>query len=273
MKYLLIFLCLVSSALAQPASASHDAITNAYVGRVQAGSGTLISTDSANRISAFLGPVHGAPGGIQGLKEIWIMRSGQNTGTGTIAYGLLGIYDATLVNGPTWGSDGISFVRASDQYLQSPVPITSQPVSTYASWYYTSNVNSRIVSFLDAGNNDTQSLNTGIPLYQVAQTGGGSYRNSAVVTNTTSMLVDAWNFAGSTFNSASSSLNVNGNSVITGSTSASPFASTYIRIGSNGSGDGLTGTISFVMISNSLSGYAEIRSAYKQYLGGGLGLP
>jgi hypothetical protein len=47
----------------------------------------------------------------------WPLRSTQNAGTGTTAYSLggLGTFNGTLVNGPTWGANGITFVRASSQ--------------------------------------------------------------------------------------------------------------------------------------------------------------
>jgi hypothetical protein len=40
----------------------------------------------------------------------WPLRSSQNAGTGSTAYSLggLGTYNGTLVNGPTWGADGIA---------------------------------------------------------------------------------------------------------------------------------------------------------------------
>ena len=41
----------------------------------------------------------------------WPLRSAQNAGTGTTAYSLggLGTYNGTLTNGPTWGTDGVTF--------------------------------------------------------------------------------------------------------------------------------------------------------------------
>jgi hypothetical protein len=57
--------------------------------------------------------------GIKGLglwnsMVCWPLRSTQNAGTGTTAYSLggLGTYNGTLVNGPTWGTDGIVFDTA-----------------------------------------------------------------------------------------------------------------------------------------------------------------
>jgi hypothetical protein len=45
----------------------------------------------------------------------WPLRSAQNAGTGSTAYSLggLGTYNGTLVNGPTWGADGVNFNAAS----------------------------------------------------------------------------------------------------------------------------------------------------------------
>jgi hypothetical protein len=45
----------------------------------------------------------------------WPLRSSQNYGSGTTAFSLggLGTYNGTLTNGPTWGSDGITFATTS----------------------------------------------------------------------------------------------------------------------------------------------------------------
>jgi hypothetical protein len=45
----------------------------------------------------------------------WPLRSAQNAGTGSTAYSLggLGTYNGTLVNGPTWGADGLTLMPVS----------------------------------------------------------------------------------------------------------------------------------------------------------------
>ena len=50
----------------------------------------------------------------------WPFRSAQNKGNGTTAYSLggYGTYNGTLVNGPTWGTSGITFDGVND-YLSS----------------------------------------------------------------------------------------------------------------------------------------------------------
>jgi hypothetical protein len=60
----------------------------------------------------------------------WPLRSAQNAGTGSTAYSLggLGTYNGTLVNGPTWGADGLSFAKTSSQYMEATTA-TSSPSS------------------------------------------------------------------------------------------------------------------------------------------------
>lgn len=49
----------------------------------------------------------------------WPLRSSQNSGTGTTAYSLggLGTYNGTLINGPTWGVDGVNFADNTLQHI------------------------------------------------------------------------------------------------------------------------------------------------------------
>jgi hypothetical protein len=64
---------------------------------------------------------------VRGIKSLglytsmvcWPLRSTQNAGTGTTAFSLggLGTFNGTLVNGPTWGADGVVFTNASSQRL------------------------------------------------------------------------------------------------------------------------------------------------------------
>jgi hypothetical protein len=63
---------------------------------------------------------------VKGVKKLnlyssmvcWPLRSTQNAGTDSTAYSLggLGTYNGTLVNGPTWGADGVLF-NASNKYI------------------------------------------------------------------------------------------------------------------------------------------------------------
>jgi hypothetical protein len=66
--------------------------------------------------------------GIKGLglwdsMVCWPLRSTQNAGTGTTAYSLggLGTFNGTLVNGPTWGADGLDHTAASSHTTRTPI--------------------------------------------------------------------------------------------------------------------------------------------------------
>lgn len=56
--------------------------------------------------------------GLWDYARFYPMKSSQNAGSGSTAYGLGGLTtnNMTLVNSPTWGSDGVTFTAASSQY-------------------------------------------------------------------------------------------------------------------------------------------------------------
>lgn len=59
----------------------------------------------------------------------WPLRSSQNAGFGSTAYSLggLGAADATLTNGPTWGTNGAPFTSA--QFANAAIPALDQDVT------------------------------------------------------------------------------------------------------------------------------------------------
>jgi hypothetical protein len=64
---------------------------------------------------------------VRGVKDLglwesmvcWPLRSEQNAGTGTTAYSLggLGTFDGMLVDGPTWGANGVNFADNTAQHI------------------------------------------------------------------------------------------------------------------------------------------------------------
>jgi hypothetical protein len=74
---------------------------------------------------------------VKGIKNLglyndmvcWPLRSAQNAGTGSTAYSLggLGTYDGTLVNGPTWGANGVQRNSGANGYIS----ISSLEVASY----------------------------------------------------------------------------------------------------------------------------------------------
>jgi hypothetical protein len=76
---------------------------------------------------------------VKGIKSLglwndmvcWPLRSTQNAGTGSTAYSLggLGTYNGTLINGPTWGADGITFAAASSQRIDVSTSLVFSPTT------------------------------------------------------------------------------------------------------------------------------------------------
>jgi hypothetical protein len=77
---------------------------------------------------------------VKGIKQLglwndmvcWPLRSAQNAGTGSTAYSLggLGTYNGTLVNGPTWGVDGVDFSGATSQTKTDALGLPTFPMSS-----------------------------------------------------------------------------------------------------------------------------------------------
>jgi len=78
---------------------------------------SFITTSGATDIEALDQFVKGVKDlGLWDSMVAWPLRSSQNAGTGTTAYSLggLGTFNGTLVNGPTWDIDGVTFDGTND---------------------------------------------------------------------------------------------------------------------------------------------------------------
>jgi hypothetical protein len=107
---------------------SNTLTNNNSVGTTSQG---VIVTGTANSRALILDFVKGVKAlGLWNNFVCWPLRSSQNAGTGTTAFSLggLGTFNGTLVNGPTWGANGVSFLRASTQAITTPaLPATPAP--------------------------------------------------------------------------------------------------------------------------------------------------
>jgi hypothetical protein len=89
----------------------------------------FITASGATDIQAIDGFVKGVKAlGLWDSMVAWPLRSSQNAGTGTTAYSLggLGTFNGTLTNGPTWGTDGITFDGSND-YIITPLEANDYP--------------------------------------------------------------------------------------------------------------------------------------------------
>ena len=90
----------------------------------------VTNTAGRQQISRFVTSIKDL--GLYNNMVCWPLRSSQNAGTGTTAYSLggLGTYNGTLVNGPTWGADGVTFNNASAQYISTSCAYNPATLST-----------------------------------------------------------------------------------------------------------------------------------------------
>jgi hypothetical protein len=101
-----------------------DNDTLAYAARVKAGSGKTILPENLKQINKFVVGIKKL--GLWNSMVCYPMRSIHNAGTGSTVYSLggLGVYNGTMVNGPTWQSDGSGiFFDQVVNYKRVSIPI------------------------------------------------------------------------------------------------------------------------------------------------------
>ena len=210
----------------------------------------------------------------------WPLRSSQNAGTGTTAYSLggLGAFNGTLVNGPTWGTNGITFASASSQRIDLSTSLAFRQLNSLA--------------FSVASISSTASFNR---LFEFASDAAASRRNpflvyeafdtftefqlpnsgvaqQEVALNLTSQLNTFLSMCGS---KETSTMRISINGISQGTSGSKTFnvgtQYDYARIGT-----GVNGTIAFGMLASldfSSSQVLSLHNLYKNTLGQGLGLP
>jgi len=217
---------------------------------------------------------------VKGVKDLglynsmlcWPLRSAQNSGTNT-AYSLggLGTYNGTLVNSPTWGTDGLT---------------NSATGRITTSYFSPSGSQAQIfVGNSGAGGGDRAYANTlaldGSTWSGFVLRDNGAYYGAGLGSfiQTVRDLTSAGNFkmAAALFNNPASSytyLNTTqGNIGAGGAMLVSPIAMTIMSVGSS---QFFVGTASFYgtfVAELSTSQYTSIYTLYKNTLGTGLGLP
>ncbi len=187
----------------------------------------------------------------------WPLRSTQNAGTGSTAYSLggLGTYNGTLVNGPTWGTTGITIptVGGAGMSISSLTPSSFIYVGTNRA----------------SGGNDTYANNA---LVLQASTNILSLRKTSdgtiILDSTVAASTTVYNFIGVRIATNDAQLTVNGVSYGTDVSYNSFGAATLLGV--------ITSTASFFAIGNTGFSQAQLfalHSLYKSTLGAGLGMP
>jgi len=114
---------------------------------------TVTDETAQNNINAFIVGLK-AQGLWNSVYEIHIMRSAYNRGTGATVYGLKGTFDFSATGTPTWGTTGITYVSASNQYLSATISKQFSAAYFFTLVRYTSTTpgNSRTLDILEGAN-------------------------------------------------------------------------------------------------------------------------
>ena len=228
--------------------------------------------------------------GLYSSMVCWPLRSTQNAGTGSTAYSLggLGTYNGTLVNGPTWGADGVTSAGGA-----------STPHINTSGRNRTSYTNRSVLIIVKPTGDSLDDAFFGTSNYGLAfaGSGGGLHMYRDVISDDVGFNAGAF----SAYQSASASTKIpNGNFALFAAvvdaglakskTNADTFAvnttpiaaitdTNSLKLLSNGSAEasrGLIGTMAFAMDCNTAFSQTQadsIFALYKSTLGQGLGLP
>jgi hypothetical protein len=229
---------------------------------------------------------------VKGIKRLglwddmvcWPLRSAQNAGTGSTAYSLggLGTYNGTLVNGPTWGADGITFDGTDDRISTSlSIDGTQGQFSAFTVFERTAQGN-EVRSLLGHRNGASTNVRllfeNQIFLYSdyLPFSAGAGFASISGVAN------DTWATAAMSLNKPAFTGNLwqnTTNATLTGSSTDAIGSGTF-GIGSQSASSAIDlwrGDIAFTMAIDGLAltsqQNADLRNLYKSTLGQGLGLP
>jgi len=252
-------------------SSSFDADARAYIN-------TSGATDRA-AINHFIKGVKKL--GLYSSMVCWPLRSSQNAGTGSTAYSLggLGTYNGTLVNGPTWGADGITFAAASSQQISTNLSFVTYPLVAFAITKVTLVPVSSSASIIDNDTGTNPNRNWALGFQNFAGTQNSAFAFSTTANNgLTPAYTLSSNFDSHIYqlNSSTHALSKNGTQIasathgLTLNTSATP----KVFIGSRSDGArGFNGPIALAGIISGTVSNSVFNDLLKNTLGQGLGLP
>lgn len=247
-------------------TASFDADARAYIN-------TSGATDRA-AINHFVKAVKRL--GLWSSMVCWPLRSTQNAGTGSTAYSLggLGTYNGTLVNGPTWGADGVTGVSTSSAITTSLALTTGNASrSIFGVWKNLSAAQFNPVGTTAPGAERLVLRSNSQTTASADLYNGTIYDNFGQVT-----VPSGINFSALSYNSSTSGIifKANSNTASTLTLSKNFTSSNLILGGYSGPGQGLgvfSMAAAFDLFTLSETQIDDLRNLYKSTLGQGLGLP
>jgi prepilin-type processing-associated H-X9-DG protein len=219
--------------------------------------------------------------GLYSSMVCWPLRSTQNAGTGSTAYSLggLGTYNGTLVNGPTWGADGVNFDGTST-YIQN-ASLSDNAQGTLAAFAFTNNPilagdGRRLINFnlgIELGATNS-SPNIGSEAFYTTTPFDGVGRNVNPSSSISGVRFGAF---GVFSNNQSIARYINDGSKLLNSSVATNYTSRQnVTIGGRANQLFWDGSISFATYSTTRFTDTQVSvfyALYKSTLGQGLGLP
>jgi hypothetical protein len=229
--------------------------------------------------------------GLYNSMACWPLRSAQNAGTGATAYSLggLGIYDGTLVNSPSWTTDGIDHTAASSQRTSFPIDLVPYGATGFSLYFAGKpKTGTQAFSMIFGQEGGTPSVQNG--MIRLGATANAqiqinvNYTGGLATRTISANAVNTFNSFGATVSPSSVGL------VFNASTSFSAPSGTYNSINEGTTDNLLTAsrgpfTISkiyadlissfglFTTSSLNASQFSSLISLYKTTMGDGLGLP
>ena len=215
----------------------------------------------------------------------WPLRSSQNAGTGTTAYSLggLGTYNGTLVNGPTWGINGVT-LDGSNDYIIATLPFDIKKSSVFQVNKLINPGTGAFNSYFGAGDASSISGSENLIVHQGSSFGGGfgiTQSNQNIVQNNISngsnFFAIAFNggltsFSGKTI--GGSNVTINGNYVSTGCVNCGKLGiGCHFFVDSPIAFSNINVSINIVFQNSNIDLQNLIYPIYKKTLGQGLGLP
>ena len=149
---------------------------------------------------------------VKGIKRLglWssmvclLLRSSQNTGTGSTAYSLggLGIFNGALVNGPTWGGDGVTLDGVNEHIIAQTSADTRMSSILQINKIITPNAN--FSSYFGGGDSDA-SCSKNLIVHQGSSFSGGLGITQSCLNIVQNPASNGGNFFGIAFNGGASS--------------------------------------------------------------------
>jgi len=218
--------------------------------------------------------------GIWNNMVCWPLRSTQNTGTNTaFSLGGLGTFDGSLVNGPTWGVDGVNFSKSSIQWIETSLRPTANNHGIFvcSDWSQVTEASNLPIGTRNVYNDVSAAIGLAIGTVATPPTGVRLTSSDGIVWGEQHLSSGMpTNFACFSMLSDGSKLTINRNEVqqsLHSVVNGQAYSALNIGAGGYDWQGTYNGRVAFALAIYAPANNADIYALYKTTLGKGLGLP